>query len=207
MNSPESGLPRSPSCTTSAARSESGDMSASEHSIPQRLRPALAVPPLRLATLAGPRWDVAAQRGRLVLIVVYRGLHCDACRLHLRELAALVDEFAARGVEVIAASCDSRERAQAAQEQWGLADLCVGYHMPLDAVLSWGLSLSPGRGYAGSGIVEPPLFAEPGVFLIRADGKLHAAALGVASFSRPRLRELLRALDLLVRQGPALPAA
>lgn len=179
-----------------------------EHSslLPHRLRPARPVPALRLPTLAGQRWDLAARQGRFVLIVVYRGLHCDTCRLHLRELAALAGEFAARGVEVIAVSCDSRERAQATQEQWQLSGLTLGYGMPLDAVLHWGLSLSPGRGYAGSGIVEPPLFAEPGLFLIRADGNLHAAALGVTSFSRPRLRELLRALELLVRQGPVLPA-
>lgn len=172
-----------------------------------RLMPGRMVPALRLRTLSGWRWDLAERAGKMVLIVVYRGLHCDICRLHLRELAALVGEFASHGVEVIAVSCDSRERAESAHDEWALQGLNLGYAMPLDAILNWGLALSPGRGYAGSGIVEPPLFAEPGLFLIRADGCLHAAAFGVASFSRPRLRELLRALELLVRQGPAQPAA
>lgn len=171
-----------------------------------RLMPGRAVPALRLRTLSGWRWDLAEHAGKMVLIVVYRGLHCDICRLHLRELAALAGEFASHGVEVIAVSGDSRERAASAHEEWALQGLSIGYGMPLDAILSWGLALSPGRGYAGSGIVEPPLFAEPGLFLIRPDGCLHAAAFGVASFSRPRLRELLRALELLVRQGPAQPA-
>jgi peroxiredoxin len=176
-----------------------------------RLQPGQAVPPLRLRTLSGRRWDLAEHQarhpGQMVLIVVYRGVHCDSCRQHLRELAALVGEFAAHGVAVIAVSSDSRERAESAHEEWALQGLNIGYAMPLDAILSWGLALSPGRGYAGSGIVEPPLFAEPGLFLIRADGRLQAAALGVASFSRPRLRELLRALELLVRQRPGQPAA
>lgn len=172
-----------------------------------RLQPGQLLPPLRLHSLRGNIWDLRDQRGRFVLLVVYRGLHCDACRQHLRELASLNQQFAEQSVEVLVVSGDSRERAEQAAEAWQLHGLDVAYGLSIETILLWGLALSPGRGRSGSGLVEPPLFAEPGLFLIRSDGRLAAAALGSDSFSRPRLRELLRAMPLLLRQGQGvLPA-
>jgi peroxiredoxin len=135
-----------------------------------------------------------------VLLIIYRGRHCNICRLHLRELVGLLGEFAKLGVTVMVASCDDRDAAQSSVNEWHLQGLPLAYGLPLDRLLQWGLSLSAGRGRTGSGAMEPLLFAEPGLFLIRPDGCLQAASLGADCFSRPRLRELLRALDLLVRQ-------
>ncbi len=174
----------------------------------KRVRPGQMVPPLRVRTLNGQVWDLLDQRGRFVLLVVYRGWHCEACRQHVRELDSLAHEFAAQSVEVLALSSDSLERATQTASDWQLRQLKLAFGLAIDSALHWGLSLSPGRGRSGTGIVEPPLFAEPGLFLIRADGSLAAAALGAHSFSRPRLRELLRALPLLLRQScGALPSA
>lgn len=159
------------------------------------------MPAMRLRSLRGEIWDLRDRRGRFVLLVIYRGLHCDACRQHLHELASLSQQFAEQSVDVLAVSCDSQERAEQAAEAWQLQGLNVAYGLSIETILHWGLTLAPGRGRSGSGLVEPPLFAEPGLFLVRSDGRLAAAALGSDSFSRPRLRELLRALPLLLRQG------
>lgn len=172
-----------------------------------RLLTGQALPALRLRTVTGAVWDLAERRGRFVLLVVYRGLHCDPCRQHLRELASLAGEFAAQSVDILAVSCDTRARAEEAASQWGLQGVPLAYGLAIDSMLAWGLPLSPGRGRSGTGLVEPPLFAEPALFLVRADGTLAAAAVGPNSFSRPRLRELLRALPLLLRQRKTiLPA-
>jgi len=53
----------------------------------------------------------------------------------------------------------ARERAQEAKDKWGLANLRVGYGLPLDKAREWGLYVSTGRGKTSAGIEEPALFA------------------------------------------------
>jgi peroxiredoxin len=131
---------------------------------------------------------------------MYRGLHCPYCKAYLTELEQLVPEFAQRGVETIAISADTEERARQAQRDWGLERLRVGYALPIDTARAWGLYVSTAR----SGTREPPLFSEPGIFLVNPDASLFWAAVSTMPFARPHFDEILGAIDfVLSKRYPA----
>ena len=55
-----------------------------------------------------------------------------------------------------------------------------------------------------TGIEEPALFAEPGVFIVRPDGTLYDGAVQTMPLVRPHFDELLAAIDFaLARNYPA----
>ena len=76
------------------------------------LVPRKPVPALSLDTTSGRRVTLADLKPeRFSMAVFYRGYHCPVCRKYITELDGLLDEFARRGVSVIVASSDTRERA------------------------------------------------------------------------------------------------
>jgi len=161
--------------------------------------PRQPVPALEVDLVGGGRWRLAERRPeRFTLICAYRGLHCPICKGYLRELDRAVEEFAARGVEVIALSSDGAERAAAAVRDWGLERLAVGYGLSIDSARAWGLYVSTGRGKTSTGVEEPALFNEPGIFLVRPDGTLYAATTASMPFARPHFKEILAALDFVI---------
>lgn len=161
--------------------------------------PRQPVPALRVPALEG-EWDLAAQcPERFTLVVFYRGLHCPVCKAYLGELDKIVPEFTARGVAVLALSSDSRERAEAARDNWGLANLTLGYGLDIAAARAWGLYISSSRGKTSTGIEEPAFFSEPGLFLVRPDGTLYWGNVSTMPFARPHFREILGALDFVIK--------
>ena len=164
-----------------------------------RLKPRHPVPELSVETVGGGRWTLSEQRPqRFTLVVFYRGLHCPLCKGYLRDLDRRLDEFAQRGVEVIAISSDSEERAGRSYDDWGLKNLRVGHGLDLDTARQWGLYVSAGIGTSSVGVEEPERFSEPGLFLVRPDGTLYAAAIQTMPFARPNFAELLQALDIII---------
>ena len=162
--------------------------------LPRQLAPELVVP-----TLAGATWSVAdAKPQRFSLIVFYRGLHCPICTTYIAELNKWVPEFTTRGVDTIAISSDTEARARDAQSKWGLSQLAVGHSLTIGTARTWGLYISTGRGMTSTGVEEPPLFAEPGVFLVRPDRTLYWASVQSMPFARPHFREILAALDFVI---------
>ncbi len=169
------------------------------------LIPRQPVPALKLPTLTHGTFELATDEPQhFTLVVVYRGLHCPICLKYLLELGRLAGDFAQRGVKVIALSSDTRERAQAMADKLKAPALRIGYALPLDVARAWGLYLSTSRGTTSAGIEEPALFAEPGVFLVRADGTLYYGAVQTMPFARPHFDELLAAVDFaLAKHYPA----
>lgn len=164
-----------------------------------RLTPRQPTPDLEFDLVGGGRWRLAdRQPENFTMIVAYRGLHCPICRPYLGELNRTVGEFEKRGVEPVAISSDTRERAEQTREEWGLSGLSVGYGLGLDTAREWGLYVSTSRGKTSSGVMEPDLFSEPGLFLIRPDRTLYAAAYQTMPFARPHFKELLTALDFII---------
>lgn len=162
--------------------------------LPRKLLPELVVP-----TLSGTTWSLAAATPeRFSLIVFYRGLHCPICTTYVAELNKSVPEFKARGVEPIAISTDTEERARRAEAKWGLSQVTVGHSLAIEAARAWGLYISSGRGVTSTGVEEPPLFNEPGAFLARPDQTLYWAAVQSMPFARPHFREILAALDFVI---------
>lgn len=164
------------------------------------LKPRQPAPPLEVRLLEGITWRLQEARpAAFSMIVVYRGLHCPVCKMYLADLEAKLPEFERRGVEVVALSTDSRERAEKAQAEWGLKSLRLGYGLPITTARSWGLYIS--RAIRDG---EPPEFSEPGLFLIKQDGTLFFAAIGSAPWGRPPLDQMLRGVDVaLERKMPA----
>lgn len=162
------------------------------------LIPRRPVPALQLPLIGGGRFVLGAEPGeRFDLLVFYRGLHCPLCAKYLLELSRLHGEFAARGVAVLALSSDNAERAAAMAEKVG-GGLRFGYGLNLHSARQWGLYISASRGKTSLGIEEPPLFSEPGVFLVRPDGTLYYAAVQSMPFARPGFADLLGAVDFAI---------
>lgn len=169
-------------------------MSASQPLPP--LMPRQAVPPLQVQTLDHGSITLSADAApNFTLVVFYRGLHCPICLKYLLELGRLQPEFEQRGVKVLALSSDSRERAQAMADKLRAPALRMGYGLSLATARAWGLYISTSRGTTSIGIEEPPLFSEPGVFIVRPDGTLYYGAVQTMPFARPHFDELLAALD------------
>lgn len=163
------------------------------------LIPRQAVPALTVATLAHGAFDLEKEAPQnFTLVVFYRGLHCPICLKYLLELGRLTPEFEKRGVKVIAISSDSQERAQAMADKLRAEKLRIGYSLPLSVAREWGLFISTSRGKTSTGVEEPALFSEPGLFLVRPDGTLYFGAVQTMPFARPHFDDLLGAIDFAI---------
>jgi len=160
------------------------------------LIPREKTPDLKLPLLGGGTFDLSAETSeRGTLVCFYRGLHCPICATYLTELQRLQDDFAERGVGVVAVSSDGEERTRDMAEKIGEKGLRFAYDLPLQVARDWGLYLTEGRGKTSIGIEEPALFSEPGLFVVNADQTLYYGAVQTMPFVRPHFRELIPALD------------
>jgi peroxiredoxin len=165
------------------------------------LKPRTKSPELEVETLDAGRWRLSEQRPEnFTMIVAYRGLHCPICRTYLSELDRNAEEFGKRGVEVIAVSTDTLERAAQTKDEWKLRNLRIGYGLSIPKAREWGLYISSSRGKTSTGVVEPDLFNEPGVFLIKPDQTLYASSIATMPFARPHFKEVLAAIDFVVEK-------
>ena len=170
--------------------------------MPQLLMPRRPVPDLQVQTLACHKLQLQAGRARnFSLLVFYRGYHCPLCRAYLTELNRLHDDFIQRGVEVLVLSSDSEERARLAASEWGLDKLDPGYGLSISDARQWGLYVSTSRGMTSTGVEEPALFSEPGVFLIRPDLTLYWGSVQTMPFARPSFKEMLGAIDFVLEKN------
>ena len=166
------------------------------------IKPRQTVPELQVATLDGGTWSLSEQRPEnFTMVVFYRGLHCPICGRYLRDLDRKIGDFAQRGVDVIMISTDDEERARQAMADWKLENVTVGYGLSLEAARAWGLYVSGGIGKTSVGIEEPALFNEPGLFVVRPDGTLYFGTVQTMPFARPSFREILGAIDFVVKNG------
>jgi peroxiredoxin len=164
------------------------------------VKPRQPAPRLEVKLLDGETWRLAdARPANFQMIVVYRGLHCPVCKTYLGELEAKLPEFAIRGVDTIAISTDSRERAEKAKAEWGLKDLQLGCELSIADAREWELFIS--RAIRDG---EPPEFSEPGLFLVKPDHSVFFASRGSAPWGRPPLDQMLRGIDVVAeRKMPA----
>lgn len=148
--------------------------------------PAVSMPRLgggEVAPAAGEGWR---------LFVVYRGKHCPLCKIYLKTLDGLVDDFAAAGVSVSVASGDPQEKAAAdvAEHGWRFP---VGFGLTVEQMRELGLYVSEPRSAQET---DRP-FPEPGLFLINPAGQVQIVDVSNAPFSRPDLAGILRGAKLI----------
>ena len=163
------------------------------------LIPRQTVPALDLPLTGGGRYTLGTEPGeQFDLLVFYRGLHCPLCAKYLLELERLGAEYARRGVKIVAISSDGKERASQMADKVKADHVKFAYGLSLADARKWGLYISASRGTTSIGIEEPPLFSEPGVFLVRPDGTLYYGAVQTMPFSRPPFQDLLLAIDFAI---------
>lgn len=161
-----------------------------------KLKPRHPVPDLDVQTLDGDTWKLADQAPEyFTMIVFYRGLHCPICKPYLRDLDRRVSDFASLGVDLIAISSDTQERAARSQQEWQLQNLAIGYGLPIAKAREWGLYVS--RAIKEE---EPAEFIEPGLFLIKPDKTLYSSVVNTMPFARPAFSEILTALDFIIKK-------
>lgn len=130
--------------------------------------------------------------GKWQMIVVYRGKHCPICARYLKGLEALIPEFDDQNIEVIAISGDGEGKAKDFVEENGL-HFPVGYDLSIDQMQQMGLYISDPR---SSKETDRP-FPEPGLFVVRPDGKLQITDISNAPFSRPDLKGILNGIKFV----------
>jgi len=156
-------------------------------------KPQTRAPELEVDTLGNGGWKLSDRKpDRFTMIVFYRGVHCPVCTTYIGELQHKLGDFTSRGVDVIAVSGDTRERAERSKSEWGLDNLTVGYDISTDVMRDWGLFVS-----SGIKDEEPDEFGEPGLFLIKPDGSVFFDAINSMPFGRPKLDDMLDAVDFL----------
>lgn len=161
-------------------------------------KPRQLAPELEVDIVDSGRWSLQASAPKtFTMIVAYRSLHCPICKTYLGELEANLLEFEKRGVEVIAVSVDTAERATKAKSDWGLSRLRLGYGLSIPAARAWNLYISRAQKDT-----EPAQFTEPGLFLVKPDGTLFTAHVSSTPWARPPLDHMLRAIDFFIENKP-----
>lgn len=126
------------------------------------------------------------------LVVIYRGKHCPICTKYLLQLNALLPELHAIGIDVVAVSADSRERATTQIEKVK-PDFTVGYDLSISQMAILGLYISEPRSAEES---DRP-FSEPGLFVVDSEGLLQVVDISNAPFARPDLNSLIMGLGFI----------
>ncbi len=130
------------------------------------------------------------------VVFIYRGTHCPLCRKYLGELNTCLDDFAALGVQIVAISADTREKAEAQvqQEGWQFA---VGYGLTIEQMRELGVYISEPRSAQET---DRP-FAEPGLFVVNPEHRMQVINLSNAPAARPALPILLLGLGFIMKNG------
>ncbi len=157
------------------------------------IKPTEKFPNLEFKLINDTVWKFEKQEPEsFTLFVFYRGYHCPVCKKQLEELKTKLDDFTKRGVNVIAVSMDSEERAKKTGDEWKVESLPIGFEMEEKTARDLGLYISNAVSDK-----EPEVFSEPGLFLVRNDGTLYCSSIQTMPFARPGFDDLLGAIDFI----------
>ncbi|MEM9688961.1 MAG: redoxin domain-containing protein [Pseudomonadota bacterium] len=124
------------------------------------------------------------------MVVVYRGRHCPLCTRYLNTLSDYRDRLASIGIGVAAVSADSRDQLEEHRDR-----LTVNYPLyhglSVAQMQALGLYISIPR----SEQETDHNFAEPGLFVINANGALQVVDISNNPFVRPDLETLISGLE------------
>lgn len=151
-------------------------------------------PKTDVAQLGGGTLALGVPRGGhdWQLVVVYRGLHCPICKTYLAKLQELEADFNELGVDVVAVSADPEDKARAFAKEKELT-LALGYDLSIAQMKTLGLYVSDPRSAQET---DRP-FAEPGLFVINAEGAVQIADVSNAPFARPELQSLANGITFV----------
>ncbi len=158
------------------------------------LMPGQQVPPLSVPLVGGGDFILNVEAPEhFTVVLFYRGLHCPICRGQLSDFQGKLKDFADLGVDVVAVSMDSAERAEQTRTEWRLDSLKLGYGMDEQTARDWGLYLSDKVQDK-----EPAVFSEPGVAIVRPNGELYHWSLQTAPFGRAKAADIAGVLKFII---------
>lgn len=159
------------------------------------------VPEFDLSLLDGGSWSsLEPIEGRFRLLNIYRGKWCGQCKKHLKTLDKLMPAFRNVGVEIIAASADTRERAAEFADMLEIENLSIGFEFPMEAARELGVFVS-----ARAKDEEMPLFFEPAHFLIGANHRVFAAWISSCAFARTSPQGILDYVEFIGERTDRVP--
>ncbi len=148
-------------------------------------------PTIRISKLSGGEIDLATPSNGhdWRMIVVYRGKHCPLCTKYLSALNEKLPELNAIGIDVVAISADTEDKAKVQMEKVNPV-YDIGYNLTIAQMQRLGVYISQPRSPQET---DRP-FAEPGLFVINGDGNLQVVDISNGPFVRPDLKSLVSGL-------------
>ena len=137
-----------------------------------------------MATLGKPAKGMDWQ-----LIVIYRGRHCPLCTKYLNQLQTVKEVLSQTGVDLIAVSGDSKTQLESHLEQL-IVDFPIAYGLTVGQMKELGVYISDPRSEQET---DHP-FAEPGLFVVNAEGNIQVVDISNNPFVRPELQALVNGL-------------
>lgn len=151
-----------------------------------KLVPGADVGPMSIPRLGGGEIVIGGARENWSLVIIYRGKHCPRCKKYLNILNDMRQEWHAAGFDIMVASADPVEKAQADLDAFGW-DFDLGYDLSEPQMAALGLYVTEPLSDAET----DRRFAEPGCFVIRPDGSVLLISISNGPSARPELNELL----------------
>ena len=124
------------------------------------------------------------------MVVVYRGQHCPLCTRYLNALEGYLPRLKEIGIDVAAVSADSREQLEGHMERLEVS-FPLYYGLTLEQMEALGLYISIPR----SEQETDHLFAEPGLFVINAQGQVQVVDISNNPFVRPDPEAMVGGLE------------
>jgi len=156
-----------------------------------KLHPGSVFPEITVSSLAGDKVTLGKPTNGAdwQLVIVYRGRHCPLCTKYLNQLASFKDSLLDSGVDLVAVSGDSKAQLQNHLEQLTV-NFPLAYGLSVKQMTSLGLYISDPR----SAQETDHVFAEPGLFVINAQGTIQVVDISNNPFVRPDLQTLVNGL-------------
>ena len=148
-------------------------------------------PALAVKGLSGNTEDIGKPTGGAdwKMVVVYRGRHCPLCTKYLNNLEPFKQKLADIRVDLAAVSGDSREQLESHLEKLNVS-FPLYYGLTIEQMQQLGVYISHPRSEKET---DHP-FAEPGLFVVNADGNVQVVDLSNNPFVRPELEPLVNGL-------------
>ncbi len=158
----------------------------------KKLHPGDDFPVIEAKLLSGETLNLAKPQHGLdwKMVVVYRGQHCPLCTRYLNELEQLKNALAQTGVDLIAISGDSKAQLQNHMENLNVT-FPIAYGLSVEQMNELGVYISNPRSKEET---DHP-FAEPGLFVVNNEGKVHVVDISNNPFVRPDLKSLISGLE------------
>lgn len=148
--------------------------------------PGSTLAPISIPKLGGGQLTIGGARENWSLVVIYRGKHCPRCKKYLNILNEMRQQWGDAGFDIVVASADPIEKAQADLDAFGW-EFDLGYDLSEEQMVSLGLYVTEPL----SASETDRRFAEPGTFVIRPDGSTLLISISNGPSARPELTELL----------------